>query len=434
MDSKKYSSLEEQAIKSKLQTVYNRSLNAKKSELAVIESQNKKLIEDTIYTLDNGGDPKNLDDVILRSKGTQNEERLTQSLNKRRVINDFGSLQPLEQAEQLRRFKPSNKVEINLKKKLESVHSETNKLIINDQFTLASKQGVIDDIPPILTNEGVNFSERVKLSTKLESFYGTTPSLLTDNEVPFVKQAFTDSTIEEKKSFLVGLSGATPSIAKKTISKLFKNNPNGYAVAGFKLSEGREDVANKILKGQDAISKKLVQGMEDYDSGALKSLQAELSEVYQDTDTLKSMTDAAHSVYVSNIMDGENTDPSSIVELITNGVGEINGKKFPLPNKDVNEDDFEDWYESLNGEDIESMGGIMGGNIEGFSTQGLLENAKLIHYDTGKYRVQMPDRTYLRNKKDDLFILEYKPMIEKQDKSESFTNDITTDYNRLLSL
>ena len=227
---------------------------------------------------------------------------------------------------------------------------EINKLALEDGYSLGVKQGLIPSTP-LDIGDADSFNARLQQANLLSSHYGVDVSPLSDGEATGLSDSIPDMTPMEKIELAATLK-ASPAVW----GQLDKKNAGQFAMAG---ATGDIPVMSAIFKGQELLKQKLVKALKQDDY--LADFNDVVEGVYGPQDR-RAILDAAISHYSSTssgAIDGnyDSGDFEASLAAVTGGIGKVNGFNLELP-RGVSDDDFDDYIDHLQPDNIAEMGGI----------------------------------------------------------------------------
>lgn len=274
-----------------------------------------------------------------------------------------------------------------------AIHNNITKMAESDGMTLALKQGRLE---PAKIEAG-DMTERNQQAEDLSRLYGVTVSPFMDNEIQELVSGMSTMAPSEKATLAMTLGGN-----EKTYQQLDKKNASMFAMVA---ARGDEDLANAVFMGEELIKTKqaVMPKRADYISMADDYLGA-AGEVYGVEDRATILKTALN--YYASMGESDYSEDSleKALEAVTGGIGEINGRKVELP-RDVDESDFEDFFDSIQPETIEKFGGL----LHPFPVE-KVRDARLVSLGDSRYALEIGGLRQL-NRNREQFVIDVDPEV-----------------------
>jgi len=289
----------------------------------------------------------------------------------------FANLSPNEKDEamrQLRNNAGSNSQTALLLEDFARIDGVHDALINEDPFLYYINQrngGKLPSAISTIPNANAGFigsAERQQLVNEAREFYGPGVEVLpfTDDEMEGLIENYEEGTAATKTQIVGQIQSTMPDEAVDVFAELNRKGANVMSGVGGMFLEGRPDVANRITRGEEAIrtEPELLPPKIDY-VGSLDDLLGDAygrgTEVRQ---TIERMIMSNYAGYaatpgsgvVSGVLD-EDTLEQAIID-VTGGIIEHRGITMPVPRRDRDQDDFDDWFDfGLSTADFEGIDG-----------------------------------------------------------------------------
>ena len=379
----------------------------------------KDAVKDATYVLERGFVPPNIEQVKAMAKGTPYAAELQQGVNQARQAREFATLRPdqREQALQtLRADAEKGRGEVESLQRLERVNAELNALADKDPVSYAVEIGLGTDPGPMDFSSqeslGESLRQRKALALAASDHLGRPVSPLTLADQAMFERAMGRGGKGQQVRFMGSITQHLgKDLARQAFTDLDKKRGAQFGMAGLMVTEGQESVATQILDGmaQRKTNSKIVPTDTDLAAGMTPVYQA-----FRDQpEKAGRYIDAAKNIYASLAADEGLTDGAfdddlwkEAIESATGGLVVFGESTLLPPAYGWDVDRFTTWIQSIDGNQIDAMGGWSAG--DGYELKELIrkKRATLETIDRGRYLVRIGDR-YVANKAGQPFVLEY---------------------------
>lgn len=311
-----------------------------------------------------------------------------QELNRAFAGRDFARLNAVEREQVLNKLIEKNPAEYSYFK---DINNKVSALEKSDPLTHYQRQGKVT-LPQVDYNDPQSIAARNQAVEEIKSMTGRTDiPLLTDNEQRSLVGAFNQMPANQKTAVVGQIVSGLREDSIPTLNSIAGKQGAQLALAGQLFMDGAPQVAESIFMGQEIMlnMKEIMPKDTDFNT----KLEAELMEAYSINPTQrKAVIDGIKAVYADmSIKEGDRTgevDSERLKKAVTSVTGGLidyesgrwafGGKRSRLepPVRGMTSEEFEDWIDSIQPEDIEAMGGANIGSRE--AVRILKEEAQLV--------------------------------------------------------
>ena len=270
-----------------------------------------------------------------------------------------------------------------------------------DGMGLAIRQGFIKE-NPLETPE--DFAKAGMDSLTLSAHYSVNVSPFTEEQADLIATRLPMQTSAEKFALIKNINMMTPEARDAAYDQIAKKGGGMFSVVG---AIGDDGIAKQALLGYDMLnSEKPIAkkpSMDDY----LSDFNEYIGDVYPTQDA-SAILETAISMYAVTNPDGvyDRGKFGDIVNSITGGITEYNGKKIQLP-RGIDGGAFEDYIDTFTKEGFETLGGARGYTYQQFKE--VLDEGQLRSIGNNQYTVIDPFGGEIQKESGGPFIFTYEP-------------------------
>ncbi len=334
------------------------------------------------------------------------------------AASNFSKMNPSQQAQVLGRFENIEVLtpeDVQLKKQMEQIHTETASLLDNDPVSLLPR--LRQEVPPVDLANPATFANRAGASGMIKSYYGKDSHGLYKSEVDALSTILHNNTADVNAGYLMNMRAGMDDTRLRSLAQdLAPKNPEFAAFMG--IAADRSDIVADGLQGMDVL--KNDPGVAP-DAATMRTLTDEY--FGDDVDgigihgTNRIMIEQAALAIDAGRRDKlgqkgkdnfDNTKFKQALEDVTGGTFRYKGKKIITPERGMDVDTFKNIVDTLTQDDIKGMTtGLAGAPDAGSSairtfapgtqpaSQVSIDNfkkhAKLQSIGEGRYLVMMGD-------------------------------------------
>jgi len=247
------------------------------------------------------------------------------------------------------------------------------------------------------------FAKSLQSSREAAALYKIKALPLSDLVASQYAKQFKFKTIGEKQDFIKRVINDIPEKADRDalFTQIDKKNAGNLNVYADIIERGEEGVIKAISEGKKLRSDKRLD-LIPKNTDAL--INVELAGVFKLNTELQQYREAVKDYYakIANDEGAFNagaTDPDDLqdaIEIVVGNIVDYDGRKFLLPNNELDADGFESWLDDLSYEYIDDLGGAAGRDAK-FVLQAIRDGEFTLHpsLTRGEYLIQDADGNYL---------------------------------------
>lgn len=277
---------------------------------------------------------------------------------------------------------------------LEKLYAEAVKDYAEEPLRAAQERGVLTSIAPVDTKsvQGLvgSLAQRVDQASLVRQQTGAPVSPLLRHEAEQVSQMINILPVEQRSSAVAQIAEVlgpeTAAAFGRQVAPKDKALGIAIGMASAKTTAGRY-TSELVLRGAQAMKDKAVKTDNMAVTGIRARVAEEIGAAYPNQELRETMIEAAVLAEYGLQSEGSG-DLRRAVNLVTGGIGERGGSKFPLP-YGMNAETFDKRIKALTPMDIKTAQVVVGGKqISAYDFLEKIGDAPLIHAGQGRYAVQ----------------------------------------------
>ena len=412
---------EHENINEKLTKMYNSAVKTSNAKLKEMKEQSEILVSEAEQVFKYGQTPDNIDQVRASLPFVSEKKQRSFLVQEKafKIENKYSNLSISEYEAKLVELgneKGSDKIDVEVMKKMEANLKERKKLAEQDPVLLAQKENIHND-DNIILQRGMKpedmvagIAQRVaQIKVNQESYGIGATNIFTESEAKEFSDYLSspDVPVEDKLSAISVIEQGAGDKSKYAYSQLVKKGASTVGFAGSLVSKGETQTAQNILVGEMLL--KEVPKIVDYEL-LTEKISSAIGNAVVDPGAgeLKAIYDAAAALFAYKAnekgkmgADLTNADAKEIVNNLLGGIGSHNDQKYFLP-KNYNQDQVDDYIDELTIDQVPDFSGM---NKE-YGIQ-IIKKGQLVSTGENKYRVRFKGQ-YLYTSDGKPYIMEFK--------------------------
>ncbi len=374
----------------------NQHISRLKTDNGVKKSEFTRQVNDAMFVMSRGVLPDNIDQLIVEtSQFPELQQKLIFGQRNAQVMGAFADI-GLEQQDfflnNLRSNQSTNREDIELLEKLETMHKETISLLKDDPVALMAKTG--REINPFNIEDQASMIDRRALADEITTKYNIDAHGLTKSEIAGLSEridvAPPGAQIEIIQTLQENFGDEQTAVI---LEDLGRDQPEFTVAAG--LSNKRPSVASDILAGQQMLKENPASSPTPTDIAI--AADEKLGKVFvgqQRANIIKAATalTAARQFREKGALSKELFDAEewkNSVDLITNQFVDFNDTSIPAPTFEMSQGQFENFFDELGNGALHQRGFIPMAGRTRVTMDMVRENGKLVPVGDGIYLIDI---------------------------------------------
>jgi len=328
---------------------------------------------------------------------------LLEQENRERDLRRIALMPRRDQEEEIKRLATSGTVEgATRAQRARDKMDEIEQMARDDGYTLMVRQGLVTKVELDL-NDPKTFLARAMQANAGSQHYGVRTYPFEDIEVSAMVDNLDNQTVDEKLLLANRINAMGPDMANRAWEQMSNKNALMFSYAGA-ISSDASTLSKAVLKGEEKLRRGNATPIER--NLYLTSFDEYVGDVYSGKNR-QAVREAALAAYAE--LHGNDFDENKfedVLEAITGGIIEINGKKLELP-RGVTEKQFEWYVDRFTLKAVEAFGGLRNTNDKRAAE--LIQESQWWQAEANRYKPVHPTLGPLLKPDGTEMVIEYRP-------------------------